>query len=207
MLLVIIYSRAYSLQEDNGITPFKEDRGRLGYFIGPHVFKGLSSFLFAFMGQHVSYEVFRSLKKPSFSSWRTVVNISVLITGCIATLLVVSSWLNLGDSIQANIMDTFGTHDKPTLIGKLLLAIMMMLTYPLDQFISRHQLNMAIFVHWMGKPEYMPFWRIFLLTSISFIVPMVIGKCTGSVLYFCIAIILLIPSSFLLLFSCSNYVF
>ncbi len=203
MLLLVFYSRSYSLQ-DNDIVPFHDERSeRLTYFTGPDTFLGLTTFLFAFIGQHASFEVFRSLKEPSYSNWRAVANSAVSIAGILSALVCAVSWLNVGDSIQPNIMDTFGSHDVPTLIGKALLAITMNLTFPMDLFVCRRNLNQGICVDILGMEEDMPFWRHVLITLGIWASSLAIGKCTASVHYFPIAII----NFCLFCIFCSTFVF
>eukprot|EP01084_Bolivina_argentea_P027073 50322_1 len=164
MLLIVFYSRAYSLQENN-VVPFHEAKSeRLTYFTGPDVFAGLATFLFALIGQHASFEVFRSLKEPSVSNWKMVVNSAVFLAGILSVMVGVSSWLNLGDQVEGNVMDTFGPSDIPTLVGKVFLAITMNLTYPMDFYVCRQNVNQGIFVNFFGMSDYMPFWRFSLIT-------------------------------------------
>ncbi len=196
MLLVIFYSRTYSLQ-DNDIVPFREAKSeRLQYFIGPNVFSGLATFLFALIGQHASFEVFRSLKEPSYSNWRTIANSAVYLAGILCILVSVSVWLNLGDDVQSNMLQTFGPSDTPTLIGKFFLAITMNLTYPVECFVCRQNVNEVIFVDILGKKQYMPFWRHVFITMAIWTTSVTIGKFTTSVHYFPIAITSLISAFF-----------
>ncbi len=196
MLLVIFYSRSYSLQ-DNDVVPFHEAKSeRLQYFIGPEVFSGLATFLFALIGQHASFEVFRSLKEPSISHWRNIANSAISLAEILSILVGVSSWLNLGDQVEGNIMDTFGPSDIPTLVGKVFLAITMNLTFPLDLFMCRQNVNQGIFVNFLGMSDYMPFWRFSLITFIIWGVTVTIGKFTTSVHYFPIAVTSLISAFF-----------
>ncbi|MCP4255857.1 MAG: hypothetical protein GY775_21145, partial [Candidatus Scalindua sp.] len=176
--------------QDEYIIPFRDAKSeRLTYFTGPNVFAGLSTFLFAYIGQHASFEVYRSLKYPSFSRWKIIANSAVSLAGILCILVSVSSWLNLGESIQPNIMDTFGPSDAPTLCAKFLLAITMNLTYPVENFVCRRNLNQGIFVDLLGMSEYMPFWRHVFITLGIWVVSLAICKCTASVHYFPIAII------------------
>ncbi len=188
MLLVVFYSRAYSLQDDN-IVPFRDSKKeRLQYFIGPNPFSGLSVFIYALLGQHASYEVFRSLKEPSYSNWKTVSNISVASAALLTSVMVVSAWLNLGDAIEANILATFQLTDTATLVAKVLLAITMNLTYPMELFVARQNFNRWLGVDFLGWEEYMPVLRFFLITSGAWVVSCTIGKCTGSVRHFLVSV-------------------
>ncbi len=188
MLLVVLYSQAYSLQ-DNDVVPFRDvPEERLGYFVGPSVFSGVSTFSFTFVGTHASFEVCRSLKEPTYSNWKTVVNYSVVIAGVLNIMVGVSSWLNLGDGIAGNIMDSFSPHDAPTLVGKVLLAITMNLTYPMDFFVARQNINQCIFVGLLRKDEYMPLCRLTFITLSIWMATLTLGKCTApSLHYFLIA--------------------
>ncbi len=203
VLLILFYSTSYSLQ-DNVIVPFRDERSeRLTYFIGPDAFLGLPTFLYACIGQHASFELFRSLKEPSYSNWKAFANFAVFIAVVLPVLACSSSWLNLGDSIQPNIMNTFGPHDIPTLIGKFFLAITMILTFPVDLFICRRNLNQGVCVNLLGMEEDMPLRRHVLITLGIWAPALAICKCTASVHYFPIAII----NFCLFCILCSTFVF
>ncbi len=189
MLLIVFYSRAYSLQENN-VVPFHEAKSeRLTYCTGPDVFAGLATFLFALIGQQASFEVFRSLKEPSVSNWKMVVNSAVFLAGILSVMVGVSSWLNLGDQVEGNVMDTFAPSDTPTLVGKVFLAITMNLTYPMDFYVCRQNVNQGIFVNFFGMSDYMPFWRFSLITLTIWGTSVTIGKFTTPVHYFPITLV------------------
>ncbi len=199
LILITSYSHAYSLQ-DNDIVPFRDAKSeRLQYFSGPNVFSGLSSFFFAYIGQHASFEVYASLKKPCYTKWEIVSNVAVVIAGMFSIMLCLSAWLNLGDSIEGNILDTFVSTNTPITICKAWLAVLMFMTYPMDFFVARQNLNRGLCVDCLGMPEYMPFWRFSLITFIVWTASVTVGKFTTSVRYFPIAITSLISAVFFFL--------
>ncbi len=168
------------------------------------MFSGLSSFFFAYVGQQASFEVYASLKKPCYSKWKTVSNVAVLIAGTFSTMLPVSAWLNLGDSVEGNVLDTFAPTDMPVNVCKVSLAILLFMTYPMDFFVARQNMNRGFFVNYLGMPDYMPLWRFSLITFIVWGVSVTIGKFTTSVHYLPIAITSLISA---FSFFCSTFVF
>ncbi len=179
MLLVAIYSRNYSLQ-DNEIVPFRDEKSeRLRYFTGPNVFSGLSVFLFAYIGEHGSFEIYRSLKRPSFSSWKGIANYAVLTAFILSAFYSATCWLNLGDAIEDNIMDTFLPTDVTINVCKVVLAIVMCLTYPMDFFVARQNINQGFFVDWLGRTEYMPLVRFLLISFFIWAAAGIIGKSTA----------------------------
>ncbi len=188
--LVVFYSKQYSLDPNSGITPFRDEKKeRLGFFIGPDVLAGLPTFFLAFAAQQACFEVFTSMKTPSYSNWKTVTNWSNFLFWAFTTSMCVSAWLNLGDAIEGSILETFRPNDTPTLVGKIMLAITMILTYPMQMFVARHVVNQGIFVYLLGKEEYMSTRRFFSLTFSIWAATFVIGKSMHNIgQYFPIAI-------------------
>ncbi len=198
LLVFAIYSYTYSHQGHDGIVHFSEDRARIKSFKGPRVISWLSVFLFAYIGQHGSFEVYRSLKRPSYSQWRIVANCAVFLSWMTSVLFSVPCFLNLGDAIESNLLTTFKTDNTLFIICKGILGIVMLLTYPLDCFVFRQNVNQAIFVHWLGRAEYMTFWSHFFTTVFAWASTSSFGKSTA-VHYIPIVTALLI-SVFLLFF-------
>ncbi len=201
VLVIVAHSAAYSLKDTNSVVPFRDDKAaRLGYFVGPNVFQGLSVFLFTFIGQHASFEVYRSLKKPTFSRWKKIANSAVSVAWVLSTTFVITTYLNLGDSIEGNIMSTFDESDTPLNVCKFLLGTAMFLTFPMDLFVSRQVTNQGIFVDGLEQSEYMPPWRFYSITVFLVLVLLVLGKCTTApVCYFPVSttsLILFLPFFF-----------
>ncbi len=203
IVVITVYAKFYSVQ-DNDVVPFRDAKSeRLRSFVGPNVFLGLSSFFFAYIGQHASFEMYASLRKPCLSKWRRISSFAVVTAGCCSDMLSTSTWLNLGDSVQGNVLDTFSPDDKVINFCRVMLGMILFLTYPIDFFVVRQNINRAIFVEYLGMPDYMGWLRFYLITFIFWAISVTIGKLTTSVHYFSIVIFFFF--NFCLLF-CSYFV-
>ncbi len=140
---------------------------------------GLATFLFAYIGQHGSFEVYRSLKRPSYSQWRIVANCAVFLGWAISVVFSVPCFLNLGDAIESNLLTTFKSDNTLLIICKGVLGIIMNLTYPMDVFVCRQNVNQAIFVQWLGRAEYISFLRNLIITIPLWASVSLIGKSTA----------------------------
>jgi sodium-coupled neutral amino acid transporter 11 len=68
----------------------------------------------------------------------------------ISTITIGLSWLVFKEKSQANILNAF-PRDLPIItMCRLLFALDMVLTYPLELFIARDTIQMAFFGQWQG---------------------------------------------------------
>ena len=104
------------------------------------LFGGLGAISFAYVCQHSSFIVFNTLKKPTESEWR-LVSVSALTSALVLSLLLgIGGYLNFRSETQANILNNFGCEDLSINIARFLLAVTMVFTFPMEQFVTRHSL-------------------------------------------------------------------
>ena len=98
-------------------------------FINPGQFAaGIGTISFAFVCQHSSFIVFRSMKEGTLANWTKVANYSLLIAGVLCLLLGLVAYLAFGSHTKADVLTNFGKTDELILVARLLLAITMLFT-------------------------------------------------------------------------------
>lgn len=115
---------------------------------------------FAFVCHHNSFEIHDSLEIPSVSSFSKVTHFSTSISLIASTLLSVPAYLCFGQDTNANVLNNFGMNSGAINIARVLLAISLLLTYPLDCFVARKVLSNTLF----GRD--IPTWAHYVITSI-----------------------------------------
>ena len=94
------------------------------------VFLGLGTLSFAFVCQHNSFIVFRSLAQPTQKNWSKVVNMSVGAAFFLCMLFGLSGYLAFGNTSQGDILLSFEPDSKAVAVARAFLAFTMALTYP-----------------------------------------------------------------------------
>lgn len=114
---------------------------------------------FAFVCHHNSFEIHDSLEIPSVSSFAVVTHMSTGISLLASMILSVPVYLCFGEETEANVLNNFGMTSTAINVARVLLAVSLGLTYPLDCFVAREVLSTTLFG---AKP---PEWSHYLITS------------------------------------------
>jgi sodium-coupled neutral amino acid transporter 11 len=133
VLIILFYSPIIAIQQHIPSIPFKE------YFIlRQTVFGGIGTLSFAFVCQHNSFIVFRSLEITTLDNWKLVAQYSITLALVLCSVLGISGYLSFLDDVQGNILNNFQPTDSMITIARILLACNMILTYPQECLVSRH---------------------------------------------------------------------
>jgi len=104
------------------------------------IFEGIGTFSFAFVCQHSTFIVFRTMKKQDLAHWTMVSHGSLTVAALMCLALGLSGYLSFGSHTKGDILNNFSEEDKLMLVGRLLLAITMVFTFPMECFVARHAL-------------------------------------------------------------------
>ena len=102
------------------------------------VFTGLGTLSFAFVCQHNSLIVFRSLSEPTLANWSRVSGMSVGLALVLCLVFGLAGYLSFGGLCRGDILLNFEQGDKTVAVARALLAFTMALTYPQECFVARH---------------------------------------------------------------------
>lgn len=80
------------------------------------------------------------MKDGTLTNWTTVANWSLFTAGALCVLLGLVCYLSFGSYTKADVLTNFGDNDQLILVARLLLAITMVFTYPMEMFVARHAL-------------------------------------------------------------------
>ena len=102
------------------------------------LFVGLGALSFAFVCQHNSFIVFRSLSEPTLGNWSRVSNASVGFALFLCLVFGLSGYISFGSRSKGDILLNFDSADKTVAIARAFLAVSMALTFPQECFVARH---------------------------------------------------------------------
>lgn len=134
LLIIIVLIVAPSTAHKEGLSIHADDLS----IMNTTVFAGIGTFSFALICQHNSFLVFKSLKVPSSENWLFVSYASILTALILCFCFAVSGYLNFLDETKGDLLKNFPDDSNSIGFARALLAICMILTYPMECFVSRH---------------------------------------------------------------------
>mmetsp|Transcript_22804 Transcript_22804/g.44822 ORF Transcript_22804/g.44822 Transcript_22804/m.44822 type:complete len:519 (-) Transcript_22804:269-1825(-) len=109
-------------------------------FAKPSLFAGLGAISFAYVCQHASLIVFNTLKVPTTEEWSKV-NVGAVSTAMAMSIaLSLAGYVTFFEQTEPNILNNFPCNDVTSNVARFLLAITMVFTYPMENFVARHSL-------------------------------------------------------------------
>jgi solute carrier family 38 (sodium-coupled neutral amino acid transporter), member 11 len=106
--------------------------------VAPNVFAGIGILSFAFVCQHNTFIVYKSMRNRNLQNWVSVSHLSLAVASAMCLTLGLAGYLSFGDHVQGDILNNFSTDDKLMIGARLLLALTMIFTYPMEMVVARH---------------------------------------------------------------------
>jgi len=152
--LLVLFIGAYSpiresLQQAGGFGPVLKEH----WINGPGFFIGFGVMTTAMTCQHSAFIVSGSLANLTSSRWATVTFRSLTIAGGLCAVLGVTGYLGFLDETQGDILNNFAPDTLEASAARVLLAITMFFTYPMEAFVARHVLLKLFFDGDMDGPS------------------------------------------------------
>jgi solute carrier family 38 (sodium-coupled neutral amino acid transporter), member 11 len=111
---------------------------RAMHAVNKDVFPAIGVIAFAFVCHHNSFIVFNSLKEPTVGNWAKTANWSVTISVVASCVLALFGYFQFRELTDDNLLNNYAITDELVNVTRLLYACTMVLTYPLEMFVSRH---------------------------------------------------------------------
>ncbi|RYH09131.1 hypothetical protein EON65_40430 [archaeon] len=101
------------------------------------LFAGLGTMSFAFVCQHNSFLVFKSLQQPTLANWKAVSGLSISFAYALCLSLGCIGYFLYYPEIQGDVLNNLPPCAAAT-IARLLLCASMLCTYPMELVVARH---------------------------------------------------------------------
>ena len=128
---------------------------------------------FAFVCHHSTFIVHNSMMVQTEKEWATVSRISISIALLACMTLGLSGYLSFFEFAQADVLNNFGSTGAIT-AARILLAITMVLTYPMELFVARKALHAIVY----GPNVPITIHRHYALTFTLFVLTLTVGMVT-----------------------------
>eukprot|EP00753_Platysulcus_tardus_P017388 PLAT6389.6.p1 GENE.PLAT6389.6~~PLAT6389.6.p1 ORF type:complete len:475 (+),score=157.24 PLAT6389.6:41-1426(+) len=181
IMVIIVVATASAAAAQQGITA---EAAEAPYaFAHGSFFAGLGAMSFAFVCQHNSFIVFNSMARPTQRNWRIVSNVSVAFALTVCLIMAIVGYLSFLDETKGDILDNFPANDAAATVARLLLALTMVLTFPMEHFVARHIVMAVMGVKMTDKRRYLStavLWGSTTLLSLVFTDVGVVLELTGA---------------------------
>ena len=135
VIIVIIVLGVCSTITTNQDEHFQErDTGN----VENSMFEGVGTMSFAFVCQHNSFIIFRSLKEPTLKNWSYVAGQSVSFACMICIMFGLVGFFTFYPYVEGDLLNNFSVNNPSIATARLLLAITMVFTYPMECYVTRH---------------------------------------------------------------------
>ena len=144
-------------------------------FARSELFGGLGAMSFAFVCHHSTFTVHNSMKVRTEENWAVVSKTSLFLALAACLTLALAGYLAFFQFVQADLLNNFGGGGAITL-ARILLAVTMVLTYPMEMFVARKVMHALIY----GPLAPISTHRHYLLTGILFVFTLSVSMATDN---------------------------
>ncbi|XP_056649948.1 putative sodium-coupled neutral amino acid transporter 11 isoform X3 [Monodelphis domestica] len=191
MILIFVIIRAFTL------GPYITRTEDAWVFAKPNAVQAVGVMSFAFICHHNSFLVYGSLKEPTVAKWSRVIHIAVMISALISVLFATTGYLTFTGLTQGDLFENYCKSDALINGGRFCYGITVILTYPLECFVTR-EVVANVFFHGNLSKRYHAIVTTVIITMATTVSMMI--DCLGIVLdlsgVLCAApLIFIIPSA------------
>ncbi|ESO96222.1 hypothetical protein LOTGIDRAFT_174956 [Lottia gigantea] len=152
-------------------------------FANYNVTQAIAILAFAYMCHHNTFLIHGSLDNPTSKRWSTVTHLSIGFAAFMCILIGVVGYISFTGHTQGDLMENYCRDDVLMNIARLCFSITIMLTYPVECFVTREVIENAVFA---SNPP-IPLWRHVTITVIVVFLAGAVSMstdCLGVVLEF-----------------------
>ncbi|KAK0057372.1 putative sodium-coupled neutral amino acid transporter 11 isoform X1 [Biomphalaria glabrata] len=150
-------------------------------FANYNVSQAVGIMAFAYMCHHNTFLIHSSLENPTKKRWGFVTHLSVLFAMVMLLILGITGYASFTGLTEGDLLENYCRDDILMNISRIFFAITIMLTYPVECFVTREVVETAIFP---STPE-SPLWRHVTVTVVIVVLTGAISMatdCLGTVL-------------------------
>uniref|UniRef100_V5ICH6 Putative sodium-coupled neutral amino acid transporter 11 n=1 Tax=Ixodes ricinus TaxID=34613 RepID=V5ICH6_IXORI len=139
VILVFVIVRMMTLVHE--IPPSPESFG----FANRGITKAIGVIAFAYMCHHNSFLLFAALKDPTQRRWNRVTHVSLALSCFIILLFGIGGYVSFTYYSQGDLLENYCMDDDYANVARLMFTVTIMLTYPIECFVTREVLDNAFF--------------------------------------------------------------
>ncbi|GAB6031959.1 hypothetical protein CHUAL_010340 [Chamberlinius hualienensis] len=177
-IIVIVISILVRLGTLSGEIPKTNDAWQMA---NTGVMQSIGVMAFAYMCHHNSFLLYDSLLIPSQRNWNKVTHASIVVALVLFLLLSIGGYATFTGYTQGDVLENYCMFDDLMNFNRFLFSITIMLTYPIECFVSREVIENVLFASWTHKPTYLHVSITVVIVAIVFGISL-LTDCLGIVL-------------------------
>lgn len=177
-IIVIVISILVRLGTLSGSIPETDDAFQMG---NTGVMQAIGVMSFAYMCHHNSFLLYDSLLVPSQRNWNKVTHASILVALMLFLLLSIGGYSTFTGYTQGDVLENYCMVDDLMNANRILFSVTIMLTYPIECFVSREVIENIFFANWAHKPTYLHVGLTVTIVTVVFAISLA-TDCLGIVL-------------------------
>ncbi|XP_061185612.1 putative sodium-coupled neutral amino acid transporter 11 isoform X2 [Saccostrea echinata] len=153
------------------------------YFANYNIAQAIGIMAFAYMCHHNTFLIHGSLENPTHQRWSMVTHLSIGFSMTLMLILGVLGYVSFTGHTQGDLLENYCHEDDLMNVSRFMFAFSIMLTYPIECFVTREVIENAFF----PSKEPSPTWRHIAVTIVVVIITVGVSMttdCLGIVLTF-----------------------
>jgi len=144
VIVMVVVIHAPASADDQGISAATSE-DPYAFVRWGSVFAGIGAMSFAFVCHHSSFVVFQSLRRPNNARWSRVTHISIAVALLASMMMALGGYLAYFSHVKGDVLENFAADDTAANVARAALALTMVFTYPMEQFVARHSMDSMLF--------------------------------------------------------------
>ncbi|CAG9815167.1 unnamed protein product [Phaedon cochleariae] len=138
-ILLSIFVRIGSI---SNIVPQHHDSWR---FINKDIIPAIGIMAFAFMCHHNTFLIYGSIAEPNQKKWEIVTHASIATSLIVAILFGIAGYTTFKAYSQGDLLENYCWDDDLMNVSRLLFSVQILLTYPIECFVTREVIETSLF--------------------------------------------------------------
>ncbi|KAG5862773.1 hypothetical protein JTB14_033210 [Gonioctena quinquepunctata] len=113
-------------------------------FINKDIIPAIGIMAFAFMCHHNTFLIYGSIVEPTQKKWEIVTHASILTSLIVAVLFGVAGYTTFKAYSQGDLLENYCWDDDLMNVSRLLFSVQILLTYPIECFVTREVIEISI---------------------------------------------------------------
>ncbi|XP_059503305.1 putative sodium-coupled neutral amino acid transporter 11 isoform X1 [Stegostoma tigrinum] len=114
-------------------------------FAQPNAMQAIGVMVFAFVCHHNSFLIYGSLEQPTINNWSRITHVSVFFALLISMTFAVCGYVTFTGYTQGDLFENYCKNDDWVTAGRFLFAITIILTFPIECFVTREVIGNLFF--------------------------------------------------------------
>ncbi|KAI3638946.1 hypothetical protein MIR68_003444 [Amoeboaphelidium protococcarum] len=137
LIMILIITVCIVISASNMDSSLRDDNPPLDFMHPSTMIRSIGVMSFAFVCHHNSFIIHQSLATPTLDRWSTVAHFSTLLSLLLSLVFAVIGYSYFGRLTDANILNNFSQDDSVINFARILFALNMFTTFPLECFVCR----------------------------------------------------------------------